>query len=109
MEYQWLAVNGVSCEQLEQGHMLEVVLPVKKLTLLKTAHGIYAFAATCPHAGARLCEGHTDIRGQIVCPLHHYRFDPATGRNTSGEGYHLKTYPVDVRDGIIYIGITNNR
>jgi nitrite reductase/ring-hydroxylating ferredoxin subunit len=72
---------------------------------LKRGNEIFAFAATCPHAGARLCEGWIDAQGRIVCQLHSYRFDPANGRNTSGEGYKLRTYPVEQRNGSIFIGL----
>ena len=43
--------------------------------------------------------------GRIVCPEHKYRFDPTNGRNTSGEGYKLFTYPVEIRVGEIFIGL----
>jgi hypothetical protein len=29
------------------------------------------------------------------------------GRNTSGEGYYLKTYPIEIREDGIYIGLMN--
>lgn len=55
-----------------------------------------AFAQRCPHAGVPLSEGWLDALGRVVCPRHAYRFDVGTGRNTSGEGYHLKTYALRV-------------
>ncbi|RYZ51073.1 MAG: (2Fe-2S)-binding protein, partial [Sphingobacteriales bacterium] len=56
-----------------------------------------------PHSGARFCDGWLDPRGHVVCPLHKYKFDPQNGRNTSGEGYKLRTFPVTVKEGLIYI------
>ena len=77
----------------------------KEVGLIKRDDKICAYAATCPHAGARLCEGWIDAQGRIVCPDHKYRFDPVNGRNTSGEGYKLKTYPAEIRENYIYIGL----
>lgn len=59
-------------------------------------HGkIFACAQKCPHAGALLANGHLDGLGNLVCPLHKYKFSPQNGRNISGEGYHLKTFEVE--------------
>jgi len=81
----------------------ELEIAGKKLCILKKEEKVFAFAATCPHSGAKFCEGWTDAQGRIVCPLHKYRFDPANGRNTSGEGYKLKTFPVEIRDGVVFV------
>ena len=81
----------------------EVIAGDKRICLLRTAHTLYAFAASCPHSGAKLCEGRTDSKGRVVCPLHGYRFNPANGYNTSGEGYKLKTYPVKEEEGRIFV------
>ncbi len=77
----------------------------KRIGLLKKGEGLHAFAALCPHAGAPMCEGWVDGLGRIVCPLHKYRFDPKNGRNTSGEGYKLFTYPIELREDGAYVGL----
>lgn len=101
----WHKVDGVLFSTMEENKMLDFLIGDKQVALLKKENALYAFAATCPHAGARLCDGWLDAQGRIVCPLHKYRFDPANGRNTSGEGYKLKTYPVEIREDYIYIGL----
>ncbi|MDX2003128.1 MAG: Rieske 2Fe-2S domain-containing protein [Chitinophagales bacterium] len=58
----------------------------------------------CPHAGASLGEGWCDEQGMVVCPLHRIKFDPNNGKNVSGEGYYLPTYPLDERADGLYIG-----
>lgn len=77
--------------------MCIVELDGKKLTLARIAHQYYAFAHKCPHASGIMADGYVDAMGQVVCPLHRYRFNVQNGRNTSGEGYYLKTYPVELR------------
>lgn len=62
----------------------------------------------CPHAGGMLAEGYLDAVGNIVCPLHRYKFDLENGRNTSGEGYFLKVFPIEMRQEGIFIGFEEN-
>ncbi|MEP6845364.1 MAG: Rieske 2Fe-2S domain-containing protein, partial [Panacibacter sp.] len=64
---------------------------------------------TCPHAGGILADGHIDTMGNIVCPLHHYRFNMQNGRNTSGEGFFVKTYPVEIREDGVYVGMEEKK
>ncbi|MBZ0099451.1 MAG: Rieske 2Fe-2S domain-containing protein [Taibaiella sp.] len=105
MIYDWQIVKTHSFPAFPENKPVETVVGNKTVTLLRKGNVMYAFAATCPHAGGRLCDGWVDMEGRIVCPVHKYRFDPSNGRNTSGEGYKLKTYPVDVREENIYVGL----
>jgi nitrite reductase/ring-hydroxylating ferredoxin subunit len=103
--YNWCQVEEFKPDDFMEGKMYQILLAGKAIGLVKQQGRIFAFSAVCPHAGASLCEGWLDARGNIVCPLHSYRFDPANGRNTSGEGYKLRTYPVDIKDDSIFIGL----
>ena len=86
-----------------------IVTNGKKMTLAKTNDMYYACGYACPHAGGHLAEGHIDTQGNIVCPLHNYRFSLENGRNISGEGYFLKTYAVELREDGVYIGIEEKK
>ncbi|MBP9097465.1 MAG: Rieske 2Fe-2S domain-containing protein [Ferruginibacter sp.] len=78
-----------------------VELENKKLCIILFREALYACNSKCPHAGGNLAGGYIDTLGNIVCPLHRYKFNLQNGRNSSGEGYFLKTYPVEKRaDGI---------
>lgn len=105
MIYDWKIVKSYTYSAFPENKLTETVVENKIVALLRRGNDIFAFAATCPHAGGRLCDGWVDMEGRIVCPLHKYRFDPANGRNTSGEGYKLKTYPVEIREENIYVGL----
>lgn len=105
MIYDWHIVKSVVPDTMAENKPVEVLVNDKEVGILKQGERVYAFAAKCPHAGARMCDGWLDAQNRLVCPLHKYRFDPANGRNTSGEGYKLKTYPVEIRDNEIYIGL----
>lgn len=103
----WHKIEQFSYSSLEENKLTEVVIGERRIGLLKRKEKVYAFTAACPHAGAPLCDGWLDGMGRIVCPDHKYRFDPANGRNTSGEGYKLFTYPVEIRADEIFVGIRN--
>jgi nitrite reductase/ring-hydroxylating ferredoxin subunit len=80
----------------------------KDRLLAKVGEACKAVSATCPHAGAPLAEGCLNARGEIVCPLHHYRFRIENGYNSSGEGYRLKTYLVEEREDGVYLGLSES-
>ncbi len=77
----------------------------KKITLGRYKGQIFAFAHKCPHAGGILADGHIDALCNVVCPLHRYKFNMSNGRNTTGEGYFLKAYPIDIKDDGVYVGL----
>jgi nitrite reductase/ring-hydroxylating ferredoxin subunit len=76
----------------------------KKITLARKEGKLFAFAYKCPHASGIMADGVLDGAGNVVCPVHRYRFSLANGRNTSGEGYYLKTYAIEERPDGIYVG-----
>jgi 3-phenylpropionate/trans-cinnamate dioxygenase ferredoxin subunit len=83
---------------------------VNNKTICLALHKETLFACThkCPHAGGIMADGHIDALGNIVCPLHRYKFSLHNGRNISGEGYYLKTFPVELRNEGVFIGMQEN-
>ncbi|HUR64970.1 MAG TPA: Rieske 2Fe-2S domain-containing protein [Chitinophagaceae bacterium] len=77
----------------------------KKICIGRWNEKVFAFAYKCPHAGGILAEGYIDAAGNIVCPLHRYKYDMANGRNTSGEGYYLKHWPVENREEGVFVAM----
>lgn len=77
----------------------------KNICIGKFNEGLFGFAYKCPHASGIMANGYIDPLGNAVCPLHRYKFNIINGRNVSGEGYHLRTYPVEHREDGIYIGM----
>jgi len=82
-----------------------VTVSGKTITVGKHRDQLFACAQKCPHAGGPLADGYVDALGNIVCPLHRYRFDPHNGRNTSGEGYFLKIFAVEQREDGVFVNI----
>ena len=83
----------------------EVSADGKVICVGRLGDTVYAFAHTCPHASGRLVNGRIDASGNVVCPLHRYRFSMKNGRNVSGEGYYLKHWPVEIREDGVYVGL----
>ena len=88
--------------------LLDLEVDGKKITLAKFKDSYFAFTQKCPHASGRMAQGYINPLGQVVCPLHRYAFDMKNGRNTTGEGYFLKTYPLELRPEGIFIGFKPN-
>ena len=103
--YQWHQLEQKLLAGIPDRQITGITIAGKAISILMHNGNIYAFASLCPHAGAPLCDGWVDAMGRVVCPMHKYRFDPANGRNTSGEGYKLYTYPVENRNGEFFVGL----
>ena len=92
--YRWHKIAESPGELQVDGRVLtEVVVEGKTICIAFNKGSLHGCAAKCPHAGGRMADGFIDAAGHIVCPLHRYKFQLTTGRNTSGEGYYLKPYP----------------
>jgi nitrite reductase/ring-hydroxylating ferredoxin subunit len=80
----------------------------RKICIGRSGNRVFAFAYKCPHAGGILADGYIDPLGNVVCPVHRYKYDMKNGRNVSGEGYYLKNWPVQLNDDGVYIGLETN-
>lgn len=83
--------------------LAEVEVNEKKLCIGIHNNQIFACTQKCPHAGGILANGYLDAIGNLVCPLHRYKFNTKNGRNISGEGFFLKTFRIEEREDGIYI------
>ncbi len=81
----------------------------KKICIGKFNELLFAFAYQCPHASGMMANGYIDALGNVVCPVHRYKFDLKNGRNISGEGYYLKHWPVEPREDGVYVGVEDKQ
>jgi len=108
-EMHWVLITDAPASlDWPDNQLLDLEVEDKKITLARFKEGYFAFAQKCPHASGRMAQGYINPLGQVVCPLHRYAFDMKNGRNTTGEGYFLKTYPVELRPEGIFIGFKPN-
>jgi nitrite reductase/ring-hydroxylating ferredoxin subunit len=104
-KYTWHKVADHLNELAFGDNNLAVVeLDGKKICIARFNDQLFAVGYKCPHAGGLLAEGYIDALGQVVCPLHRYKFSLASGRNTSGEGYYLRRWPVELREDGVFVG-----
>lgn len=106
-KYRWHKVAESTAEITQRGSRSMALVKAAGKEICVSVHQgkLYACVAKCPHASAYMHEGWVDALGNIVCPLHRYKFSLANGRNVSGEGYHLKTYPVMENDDGVFVGL----
>ena len=77
----------------------------KRICIARFGESIFAFSNKCPHASGPMAEGYIDSGGNVVCPIHRYKYDMKNGRNVSGEGYYLKNWPVEIREKGVFVGL----
>ena len=105
-KYTWHKIaDDISEIQVGTNGLTEITVNEKIICFSNHEGSLHACAHKCPHAGGRMADGYTDALGNIVCRLHRYKFSLQNGRNISGEGYYLKTYPVEIRPDGVFVGM----
>jgi toluene monooxygenase system ferredoxin subunit len=91
-------------DELWEGEMLEVALPGDRSAIVLNVGGeIVAYDGACPHQGSPLGElGYLD-GDTFTCSAHMWEFSAATGQGINPREACLRTLPVVVRDGTIYV------
>ena len=92
-----------------ENNIAEIEVDGKLVCVVMHEEKLKACAAKCPHAGGKMATGYIDALGNIVCPLHRYKFSLENGRNVTGEGYFLKIYKVEERVEGVFIGIEEKK
>ncbi len=96
-------IDVMAAEDIDEFFPEGVTVNGKYLAIYKCNGGYFATDGYCSHEDAKLCDGYLD-GGIIECPLHHARFEVATGRVLSEPATrNLGVYPVEVRDGRIHV------
>ena len=107
--YHWHKIADSIVElPVSSNGLAQIEVGGKTICIAVKNDSVLACAQKCPHAGGLLADGFLDATGNIVCPLHRYKFSLQNGRNVSGEGYFLKTFPVEMRKEGIFVGIEDN-
>lgn len=97
--------RAAALEEIEADEPLGVKINGKAIVLYNVDGTIYATADECTHAFARLSSGFQE-GCHILCPIHNGRFDVTTGAPVDGPvDVPLQTYPVEVRDGQVFVEV----
>jgi len=107
---EWIKIaDAVEELNFNNNNMTEMEADGKHICIARHNDGLFAFAYKCPHAGGYFTDGYIDAVGNVVCPVHRYKFCMKNGRNVSGEGYYLKHWPVEVRENGVFVGLEKNK
>ena len=108
-KYSWHKISDTVDEiYFSPNGLAQLEIAGKIICVGKKDDQLSACTAKCPHAGGILADGYIDPLGNIVCPMHRYKFNLKNGRNISGEGYFLKTFPVELRENGVFVGFEEN-
>ncbi len=73
------------------------------VALFRTADDqVFALEDRCPHKGGPLSQGIVHETG-VTCPMHNWVIDLETGRAKAPDEGRVRTFPVEVRDGMVLI------
>ena len=108
-KYSWHKISDSLQEiSFSSNGLIQLEIAGKTICLSIKDNQLSACPAKCPHAGGILADGYIDPLGNIVCPMHRYKFSLKNGRNVSGEGYFLKIFPVELRQEGVFVGFEQN-
>lgn len=98
-------VEIAPADELPNGERLFVEIEGKPLVIFNIAGQFFSIGDVCSHDDGPVGEG--DIEGyNITCPRHGAEFDIRTGQVMSMPAVvDIPAYPVQVRDGMILVGI----
>jgi len=93
--------------ELKEGVGKRVYLDDEEIAIFKVNEEIFALSNICPHQKARkIHEGFIEDHG-VICPLHGWKFDLATG-NLAPDRRGLKTYPLKIENGFVFVNVIKN-
>jgi nitrite reductase/ring-hydroxylating ferredoxin subunit len=98
--------RAAALADLERKRRLVARVGTKQIALFATANGVLACNNRCPHEGYPLSEGTLDGACVLTCNWHNWKFDLHDGANLLG-GDRLRTYPVELRDGEIWVEVSD--
>ena len=86
------------------GEMRGFTLRGQRVVLINEGGEVSAFADRCAHQGVPISEGRLQ-GGVVTCRAHEWQYDARTGQGINPAGARLSRYPVEIRDGEIWIDL----
>lgn len=82
-----------------------VILGGRKICLSRTTDGFRAIEDACPHRGEPLHKGSVNYLGEVVCPLHSYRYRLLDGVECEGRTQDAEVFEVKINQEGFFIGV----
>jgi nitrite reductase/ring-hydroxylating ferredoxin subunit len=100
-------VQCARVEDIPEGGIIAVNVEGHSIALANSEGDIRAVDNRCPHMGYPLNQG-TIHNGILICHWHHARFDLTSGCTFDPWADDVRAYPVEVRDGSVYVNVRAN-
>jgi len=97
-------VDVARAADLPPGQVIEVFVGGRPYAICNLEGAFYALDGACIHHGGPLGQGRLD-GAHLVCPYHLWAFDCRTGQYDRDPAHRVASYPVQVRDGQIFIEV----
>ncbi|MBD2000080.1 Rieske (2Fe-2S) protein [Leptolyngbya sp. FACHB-541] len=98
-------VRAATLVELQEKGQLLVRLNQQPIALFYSGDRVYAIDNRCPHMGFPL-HGSVCKDGIVTCPWHYARFDLASGGTFDSWADDVRSFPVQIRDGEIWVDVT---
>src|SRR3989442_15422718 len=99
-------VRAADLKDVPEGAAKAVRVEGRSIALFQHQGNVYATDNQCPHMGYPLTRGRVR-NGVLTCDWHGWSYDMRGGGCFTGGCDDLDTFPVDVRDGAIYIDVSS--
>lgn len=86
----------IPVQEIAEGTAKLVRMGGEEMAVFKSDGRLYGIQNICPHEGGQLCNGWID-GGQVVCPLHGYKFDLKTGACSTDPKFKVKVFRLIVQ------------
>lgn len=101
-------IRACASVDIDEEELIRFDYEDKSFCIYHTASGFYASDGYCTHERQHLEWGFV-VDEVIECPLHQGRFDIRSGKALSAPVcVDLKTYPVKIEDGDVFINVDGN-
>ena len=93
-----VVINLGNINRIPFGEGREFQIGDEEIVVFRTRKNqVYGLQSKCPHREGALADGLTGD-GKVICPMHAYKFELATGHPVGNDCESLKTYQVEVSE-----------
>jgi ferredoxin-nitrite reductase len=85
------AAAGIRSQDIKEGLAKLVRVRSEEVAVFRSNGQLYGVQNICPHEGGQLCKGWIEA-GEVVCPLHGYKFDLKTGACSTDPKLKVKVF-----------------